>query len=385
MKILFVHDGPIFYDEEGNYYEYSFHGLYERYSYIADEVTFLMRTIPISKSTNNTLVPKEVQVIGVPNFKSPKIYFKEKPKAEKIIKEAVKKTDYLVLRDSACAQIALKYAKKYNIPYIYECVGCTWDSLWNYSWLGKAMAPFSFLITKRIIKTSPYVYYVTNEFLQHRYPTKGKSVACSNVVINPVEDIVLEKRLKRIRERIKKSKVILGTAAALDVRYKGQEHVIKAIPHLVKSGYEIEYRLAGGNRTNSSYLLDLAKECEVEDRVVFCGSLDSNQMADFYDSLDIYIQPSKQEGLPRSVIEAMSRGCPTAGTRVAGIPELLQEECLFKKGSDMAIVRVISSMLEGELEKIAEENFYKAKEYEQQILTERRNYFYDMFLKENAR
>lgn len=384
-KVLFVHDGPLFYDDKGNYYEYAFHGLLERYSYLGDEITFLMRTVPLTPETKNTLVPKEVRVVGVSNFKSPRLYFREKPKAEKIIEEEVKRADYLVLRGSTCAHIALKYAKKYSKPYIYECVGCVWDSMWNYSLLGKMMAPFCFFNAKKIIKNAEYVYYVTNEFLQKRYPTDGKSVACSNVVINPVNAEVLENRLRRIKDRKIDSKIILGTAAALDVRYKGQEYVIKAIPQLIKKGYDIEYRLAGGNRMNISFLSDLAREYGVEDRVIFCGSLASNQMADFYDSLDIYIQPSKQEGLPRSVIEAMSRGCPTVGTRVAGIPELLQKECLFKKGSTKAVVEVLLSVLKSDLSRIVKENFYKAKGYEQQILTARRNEFYDEFMKENSK
>ena len=47
IKLLFVHDGPIFYDDEGKYYEVSYHGLLERYQYIADDITFLMRVEPV--------------------------------------------------------------------------------------------------------------------------------------------------------------------------------------------------------------------------------------------------------------------------------------------------------------------------------------------------
>ena len=42
MKLLFIHDGPLYVSNDGNYYEYSFHGLYERYSYLANDITFLM-------------------------------------------------------------------------------------------------------------------------------------------------------------------------------------------------------------------------------------------------------------------------------------------------------------------------------------------------------
>ncbi len=380
MKLLFVHDGPLFYDKKGNYYEYAYHGLLERYSYIADEITFLMRTVPLMEQTKNTLVPEKIRVVSVPDFKSPSLYFKEKPRAEKIIEREVKESDCMILRGSSCSDIAVKYAERYSIPYIYECVGCVWDSLWNYSLLGKAMALGSFLKTRKIIRNADYVYYVTNEFLQRRYPTKGKSVGCSDVIISLADDAVLSNRLERVKDIKKHKRIILGTAAAIDVRYKGEEYVIKAIPELVKNGYDVEYHLAGSNRLNSTFLYNLAKSYGVEGRVIFCGSLTSEQMIDFYDSLDIYIQPSKLEGLSRAVIEALSRACLTIGTNVGGIPELLQEQCLFKKGNSREICRVILDLVQGDMKSIIIENIKKAKEYELEILNQKRKQFYEIFL-----
>ena len=43
------------------------------------------------------------------------------------------------------------------------------------------------------------------------------------------------------------------------------------------------------------------------------------------DNIDVFIMPSLQEGLPRSMVEAMSRGCNVIGSRVGGIPELLDD------------------------------------------------------------
>ena len=103
-------------------------------------------------------------------------------------------------------------------------------------------------------------------------------------------------------------------------------------------------------------------------------------MMAYYDSLDIYIQPSKQEGLPRAVIEAMSRGCPVIGTNIAGIPELIQKEFLFKKGSTKEVISALNRIMKADLGKIATENFNNAREYEKDKLIEKREYFYDEFL-----
>ena len=44
MRLTFIHDGPLFYNDDGNYFEFAYHELYERYSFLADEIYFMMRT-----------------------------------------------------------------------------------------------------------------------------------------------------------------------------------------------------------------------------------------------------------------------------------------------------------------------------------------------------
>ena len=381
MKLLFVHDGPIYYDE-GKYYEYAFHGLYERYSYLADQITFLMRTAPLIKGERYDVVPDQINVISIPNFNGPSLYFKNIKDAKKIIENEVKKADIVILRDSTAASVARRYVEQYNVPYIWECVGCSWDSMWNYSMLGKALAPWFYLRQKRNIKKSSYVYYVTDRFLQKRYPSSAKQVGCSNVVIDDVDDNILQKRLQKIDKITAKTEISAGTAAAIDVRYKGQEYVIEALSLLKKKGICIKYYLAGGNKSNSHYLQECARKMNVEENVIFCGALSKAEIMEFYDEVDIYIQPSKQEGLPRAVIEAMSRGCPVIGSNIAGIPELIDPDCLFTKGDSGAIALLIEKLVNRDMSTIAKRNFYKAKEYTKEKLEKKRQGFYDEFLNE---
>lgn len=384
-KLIFVHDGPVYYDDQNKYYEFAYHKLLERYSYLADEIYFLIRTSKIEGENKYTLIPEKIGIVSVPNFKSPTKYFKNKAEAEKIVCDVIKDADYVVLRtQSSIAQIALKYIKKYNKPYIIECVGCSWDSYWNHSILGKIVAPYMYYKTKKAIKDAPYVYYVTNQFLQKRYPTNGEKVACSNVVIKSNDKDALDKRIQKINKFNPKEKIIFGTAASLSTRYKGQEYVIKALKYFLDKGYNVEYHLAGGYSGNqkNTFLYDLAVKEGVIDKVIFEGSLSSEQIMDYYDSIDIYVQPSKQEGLPRAVIEAMSRGCPVLGTDIAGIPELIQERCLFKKGSVKSFINAVERLLICNQADIAIENFNNAKMYKEDILENKRKEFYDKFLNE---
>jgi glycosyltransferase involved in cell wall biosynthesis len=67
--------------------------------------------------------------------------------------------------------------------------------------------------------------------------------------------------------------------------------------------------------------------------------------------------------LPRALIEAMSRGLPSIGSNVAGIPELLPEEVVFNKGDVEGICKVLGSLIEGDLANYANLNYIKSKKF----------------------
>src|SRR5699024_5519104 len=114
--------------------------------------------------------------------------------------------------------------------------------------------------------------YVTNEFLQNRYPTRGKSVNCSNVELTEFKDELLAKRLDRINNQKQNEKIIIGTVGAVNVRHKGQQYIIKALGKLKKEGDKnFEYQLVGLG--DQSYLKSIAKKCDVIDQVKFLGSM----------------------------------------------------------------------------------------------------------------
>lgn len=300
-----------------------------------------------------------------------------KRKVRKQIEEEIKQSEYLIVRlPSFIGLMSLRYIKKLNKPYLVEMVGCPFDALWNHSISGKLLAPIMYMLCKKEIKEAPYVVYVTNEFLQKRYPTKGKSISCSNVMLPKNEKDILQNRLKKIQSEKLNKKIILGTCATVGSRYKGQQNVIKAMKVLKKKGYEIEYQLVGGG--DNSYLKNIAKKYDSYENVKFMGVLTHGEVFDWLDTIDIYVQPSLTEGLPRSLIEALNRGCPTIGSDAGGIPELLIDKSIYSKKSYKEFVNAFE-YVNMHREKLAIINFEKAREYENNKLEATRSEFFKMF------
>ncbi len=380
-KVLFVHDGPLYTTEKGEVYgtHYS-EKIKQRYLQLGDQVTFCMRNRSLKEEDTkrfNKIFSENFSFTPFPNFKNFKNYIFNKPKAKRIITDLVKENDLVVIRmPSASGSIAIKAARKYNIPYLVEMVSCTFDALWHYDWRGKLLAPYKLWKIKKLIKDCPYVIYVTKKFLQKRYPNNGISIHCSNVELSEDSKNILSKRLNKIKNG--KHPVTLGSIGVLDVKYKGQADVIRALHQLKREGLIFHYNIVGQGQPKR--LLYLIKKFQLEKEVKVIGSLPSSKINEFLLNIDLYIQPSRTEGLPRALIEAMSMACPSLGSKVGGIPELLNDDSLFNPGSVREIKTAIKSFSKDKMLREAERNYEFSKRFQKEVLEERRKNFYKRFL-----
>ena len=387
MKLVFVHDGTLKYDSNGAYYGTAVTpNSLSRYKYLSDDISVVIRTYPFKPDESKDRymkIPGEYTIVHMDNYMSIRGIIKlgdVKKKLYSIVSDA----DLVVCRFSGeTGKIAAQICRKLRKPYIVECVGCAWDSYWNYSLIGKIIAPYQFFHQQRLIKNAPYVIYVTERFLQKRYPTKGKWIAASNVELLPMDELVLSRRLSKISEDGNLKQLVIGTAAAIDVRYKGQAYVLKAMSILKKEGYCIKYQVIGAGE--SGYLNDIARKYNVIDDFEVLGTIPHEKVFNWIDNLDIYIQPSDQEGLPRALIEAMSRGCPAIGSSTAGIPELLDCNAIFERKKVSDLVCTIKRMADTKaLIEQAKRNYKKALEYQRETIYNRRNLFFDMVIQETG-
>ena len=339
MKCLFVHDFRS-YKKDRNIYttNLSYEILKERYVDVFGELNILNRSGQMEASQSEKGLVRasgeSINFIDEIGIFTPVSFFKNYSKIKKIVDKHVAEADYTIIRlDSFLGLIAAEYCRKHNKKYLIEVVGCVWDSFWNKGAYGKVVALPLYKRMQYEIKNAPYVVYVTSEFLQKRYPTNGQNTNISNVQLKHLEDSELVKRVERTQNFDSEHIYEIATVASVEVRYKGQETVIRALSVLKKQGKKnFRYHLIGGG--DDSFLRGLASDMKVSEQVIFHGSMNHDRVMEFLDGCDIYIQPSRQEGLPRSLIEGMSKGLLCYGTRVAGIPELLAPEMLFSVKTD---------------------------------------------------
>lgn len=372
MNIVFILDVRLI-KRDNNYYttgatDYEY--FHKKLITKNDKLTVICRTVEDEFANNTNISNGEgIEIIGINKLRDIK---KEK------IREIIEESDFLILKMPTFNVIS-KYKEivNYKKKYIVELVGCPWDAFWNHSIKGKIIAPYIWYKTRKIVKKSPYVVYVTNEFLQKRYPTTGKNIGVSDVELQEYNEDTLKNRVSNILCK-NNSKIILGTLAAIDVEYKGQQYVIKAISKLKKKGYNFEYQLVGGGKKDR--LERLAVKLGVIDNIKFLGSKPHKDIFSWLDNVDIYIQPSKTEGLPRALIEAMSKACPCIGSNAGGIPELLDKEYIFKKGKVKDLIKIFKTFDKEKMIEQANVNFEKAKKYEKKVLDKKRKKFYQNFL-----
>lgn len=381
-RLLISTQSTVEYDGH-HHYGNTIRALWNRYRSFADQCTIICYEKSIQNATQDRL-EDEIKLVFVQKINSIKTMVSDIAKQNAIIaEEQVRQADFCIVHlPSGNGYQVIGYCKKYAKPYLTVVCGCPWDALWNHGWKGKLMARKAYKALLRVQSSAPYSIYVTNEFLQKRYPTDGKSIGCSNVNISTGIEGVMDKRMENIKKRNSSGRILkIGTAAAVDVPYKGQEYVIRALSKLKKKGIYYEYHLIG--KGDDSRLRSIAKKVGVEEQVYFHGAIPHEKVLDFLDEMDLYVQPSKQEGLPRSLIEAMSRGLLCLGSKTAGIPELLDPKFVFSKGNVNEIKNILKGINTSILSEQGYRNFEKAKEYDRDLLNKRRTSFIEHFMKEN--
>lgn len=380
MNLLFVHDIKALVCGNEVYARSYGPDIWKRYLKVFDEITVCTRCRNVGrnqvKGIDKVTGPNVVFDNRIGMFKGPDAFVSRHIRS--VLIEDIQKHDGVIIRlDSFLGLMAVSECERIGKPYVVECVGCAWDSFWNHGIAGKILAPFIFFMMKRAIKNAPFVIYVTKYFLQGRYPTDGLTTNISNVDLPKIEELVLKERLERIKRDSNKT-IHLMTVANVGVRYKGFQFVIQALGLIKKRTGTCKYVYHIVGEGEQTYIRQQVEKAGVSENVVFHGPVKHEDVFNLLKyEVDIYIQPSLQEGLPRAMIEAMSCALPCIGSDVAGIPELIQNEFIYKRSNNMPkqIAYILENYNIEKMEYAAKFNFENSKNYASDLLEKRRTDF----------
>lgn len=332
----------------------------------------------LDKSALVEIKNKKIQVDILPSNTKPKDFANDRFLRKKL-KEEIKRAEAILIKPaSRRGMMAIKIAEKLNKPYMIEMTGDIHNALiQSPSRFKRLYAPFLYRQIRKTVKNCEFGLYVSKDYLQGKYPIKGKMCGCSDVVLDLSSSDVLEKRLNKI-DKMKAGNIInLALVGFYQGNGKGVDTALRALARLPEN-FHLSV-LGNGTEENRKMWYNYGKEKGVsENRIHFPEPLPSAQaVLHWLDDYDIFVFPTRSEGLSRALAEAMSRGMPCFATNICTMPELLPEECLFELDDDKKLSELILKYVNDKemMKKAARVNFEHIKDYNFDTLKKRRDDF----------
>jgi len=312
----------------------------------------------------------------VPHYIGPTSYLLRRREVSQAVRRGLDNSGAIVLRASSqLANLAFIEIRGQNRPFGIEVVGDPSDTFSRGSIKHPLRLYFRRVFSESLRQqctTAISASYVTRSSLQERYPP-GASTFATHYSSIELEDDSLVSSVPPLRH----SKRII-TVGTLEQRYKGVDVLIDAVAKSRPRHPDIHLVVVGGGRYQSD-LEAQAKRLGIEAQVSFLGSLPPGKaIRDRLDQSDVFVLASRQEGLPRALIEAMARGLPCVATTVGGIPELLHPEDLVPPNNSAALAESLSQVLSS-LERrssMASRNLAAAEDYLVRKIAPRRQQMY---------
>jgi glycosyltransferase involved in cell wall biosynthesis len=265
-----------------------------------------------------------------------------------------------------------------RIPFAVEVAGDPRDgysrqSLNNHplAWLFRGLFV---TLTRWQCRTAIASAYVTRDALQRHYPARNQLSAFSFTSIDLTPDSYSSGPRQFNASVASKPHIVL--VGNMQKSAKGHDVLLKAMRRMKDRRYNPRLTIVGYGENMPTYA-KMAKDLDLD--VHFTGKLPNGApIRQVLDAADIFVLPSRQEGLPRALLEAMARGLPAIATSVGGTPELLEGTCLVPPDDPDALAERIIAIISDitEMERLSARNLAVAKQYNVEQVTQARIAFF---------
>lgn len=158
-----------------------------------------------------------------------------------------------------------------------------------------------------------------------------KTVFTPNGVTKPV---IREQQLIKEKFRLNKDSYILFLGRL--VPEKGILYLIEAFKQV---NTDKKLVIAGGSSDTKEFLHELKKKAENDKRVIFTGFVQGQLLEELYSNAYVYVLPSDLEGMPLSLLEAMSYGNCCVVSDIAECAEVVEDKAVVFQKSNIKQLR----------------------------------------------
>ncbi|MCA9166082.1 MAG: glycosyltransferase [Planctomycetales bacterium] len=250
---------------------------------------------------------------------------------------------------STWAYAALRVARKYRLPFVYEMRG-----LWQGD-SGNHPFPFKYLagdmLERYVLRRADALVAISNG-LRQDLVNRGADEQRLFVVRNGVAEESFQipaRDIELTREFQLNGVVTLGYLGSLFTR-EGLDVLLRALPSMHgESGFKVV--LAGGGAAES-HLRQLAQSLDLGNRVVFTGRVTRDELPRYYSIMDVLIYPrirnrTTDTVTPLKPLEAMAFGKAIVSSDAGGLTELLPASVCrrFPCGDSAALARCCRELI----------------------------------------
>lgn len=354
---------------------------WKRYLEVFDGVRVVARVsdVPAAETRWLRADGPGVTFIDIPSYQGPLQYLLRRGVVREAVAGSFSPQEAVILRvGSVLADHLIPVLRRAGHPYAVEVVGDPWDTFSPGATKHPLRPFFRRWFAHRLraqCSGAGAAAYVTAEALQRRYPPAPGAFTMGFSDVELPREAFAEGPRPRRDDRKGTTIITVGT---LEQLYKAQDVLVDAVALGVREGLDLRLVFVGDGHYRA-WLEKKVAEQGLAGRVRFLGWLPGGPLVrEELDRADLFALPSRQEGLPRAMIEAMARGLPCLGSTVGGIPELLPAEDLVPPGEARALADKIREVVQepGRMARQSARNLEKAGDYRDEELANRRRTFY---------
>ena len=354
------------------------YNFWQRYLQVFDSVRVIARVRYVERAMAGwrRASGPAVTFVALPDYHGPYQYLACWLTIRSVLREQALQSQAVILRLASSLGSAFLGHCRRDQPFGVEVVGDPYDVFQRGAVVHSLRPFFRVWFTtelKRLCRAACAAAYVTRHALQARYPCPAFSTSFSDVEIGS-DALLSSPRDGTMRCTEMPRLICVGSLAQM---YKGVDVLLRAMAICAHQGVRLSLTVLGEGRHRRE-LEQLAGSLGLEESVYFAGQLPAGTaVREAMDAADLFVMPSRVEGLPRAMVEAMARALPCIGSNIGGIPELISADSLVPVGDHAALARTIISVLQDSkrMARMSTENLAQANSFREEVLRESRTQF----------